>query len=416
MQQAAKLRELIEALDPDSLPSIVHLARSLDDGDVVDALLEGATWDERRIEPGTVLREALPRHAHHHARMATLALIATGIGRRASEMRAVIDRVQLTHTYADHRPYHPATPIDVELLIGLPLRTLRVSGLEILHPERLAELRLETLIVDSIQSEHLRELSTVRTLMTVVHGDVVPTLPACEELQLNANGSLRIEDQPRLLTLTTWNTARVRLREAPLLHRAELTQARELIADAPLPALRHLNLGGVIQTPDQLIALEHLRTRSIESVADLPRLRRLELESSVTTLAGLRGMQVEYFRGPDKQLKTLEGYPRSKGSPHRKLHALRSLKGIDVIRDIETLELRSVRSLEGIEAHRDGLRGLDIRDCPVRDVRILEGFDLRAILIAGTPLKPSDFPESLRWALVTARESSVTVLAMRERP
>lgn len=416
-RQVSKLRLLVEEGDPDLLLSVVHLARSLDDPEVVDALLEGATWDKRRLEPGTLLGRV--RATRHHAQMATLGLISTGIGTRARTLRDQIDRLELTRSYRDRdgnsQVHDPATPVDLRLLAGIPLRTLRVNGLALQHAEHLRDFEIESLVVDSIDAEHLQGLSSLRTLVCGIRGDVVPTLPACEELQLNAIGPLRIEPQPSLLTLTMWNS-QVRLSAAPLLHRAEMKQAVELIADEPLPALRHLHIAGAIRTPERLIALEDLRTGSLEGVAELPALRRLELEGSYTTLAALKSIEVEVFRGTDSSLTTLEGYPRSKGTPHRKLPALRSLRGIEAMRDIETLQLRSVESLAGIEPLRDGLRGLDIRDCDVRDVGVLEGFDLRAILIAGTTLKTSSFPPSLRWAVVTDRKASVAALAMREPP
>ena len=118
-RHARKLRRLIDELNPDILPSVVHLARSLDDPDVVDSLLEGTTWKKRRLELGNTLCRG-PRRTHHHMRVAALALIATGIGPRARALREQIDRLDLAHYDSDS--FDPPTPIDVELLVGLPLR------------------------------------------------------------------------------------------------------------------------------------------------------------------------------------------------------------------------------------------------------------------------------------------------------
>ena len=416
---ASKLWQLIEARDPDLLPAIVHLARSLDDPRVVDALLDGVTYEKRRLNLGRH-GERMPRKAHHHARMAMLALVATQIGERATALHPKIRRLELANgerdRFGNREAHDPLTPVDLALLDSLPLRIVRLSGVPLRHPERLAAMQLETLVVDGIDAEHLRGATELRTLMAMLK-DVVPTLPACEELQINALGSLRVEPQPALLTFTTWTSGSVRLCSAPVMHRAEMARASELVTDEPMPALRHLHCAGEIRSPEHMTALEDLRTQSMRGVVDLPALRRLELEGSIDSLAELRGIELEVFRGPDRRLVTLEGYPRAAGAPHRKLPRLRSLRGVGAMRGVETLELRSLASLAGIDEARGSLRGLDIRECrEIRDVSVLATLDLRAILVAGTDLQTEAFPEHLRWAVVHDRDASVVELAMRERP
>ena len=47
-RHASRLKRLIEERDPELVPTIVHLARSLEDPQVVDELLEGASFEKRR--------------------------------------------------------------------------------------------------------------------------------------------------------------------------------------------------------------------------------------------------------------------------------------------------------------------------------------------------------------------------------
>ncbi len=415
-----KIIELVAAGDPESLDSMTHLVRSLNDPELVDTLLEGATYARRKLSIATCWNDLTPE-MHHHVRLAILALIATGLGARAQALRAQVTRLdfaqKLRGTQGRQVTHSPATPVDIALLEGLPLRTLRVSGLEVRGTERLVHFpQLESLTLDTIESEHMSPLTSLRTLMVGLEGDTVPTLPECEELQINSMGALRIEPQPKLLTLTAWSMDRVSLGEAPLLYRLELSQAEELATDAELPALQHLHLMGAVETPAHFSALRDLRTRTQHNVADLPALRRLEFESKADTVAGLKGMRVDMFRAHDDHLVTLAGYPNSKGSPHRSFVRLQSLRGIGAIRGIETLRLRKVTSLEGIEAIQPTLRGLDLRGCgPLRDLDRLTGFDLRVILIAESALQREMFPDDVRWAVETDPSASVAALAMRMR-
>ena len=423
----AKLKRLLRARNVDLLRTGIHLACALADGEVVSALLDGTEYDPiiGKITPGRAFA-SLPKKALHHARIATLGLISTGLGTIARDLRVRIRYIAIDGVYesSSHRLIEsdPKTPLDVSLIGELPIRVLVVRGIELIELEALDQLReLEVLHVPRAPAETLGRLPKLRELGTRLGGRIA-TLPAAERILLQADGPIALEHAPSLTALTISTPCEeLRLTHAPRLEMLDIQHTDQLITHEPLASLRRARLAGPIRNPSHFPNLEQLRTcSSLEGIEALPALRSLSVAyhgAAPHSLSPLRGMPLEHFRCDERALKTLDGHPRADAREHLDLRSLRSLAGLEIVRGVERLTLGpELTSLRGIEVLRDTLRGVDLRYCRgLRDVSALAGMDMRAIMIAGTRFEIEDFPEELQWAVVFDRRSRFESMVKRER-
>ena len=503
----AKLKKHLLGRTLDGVRTGVELALALDDGAVVDALLEDVDYDpagdvERkrwrrppdgpygRVSLGKVFGK-LPKKARLLGELAVLALIARGAGERAAALRPRIQTLRL-----EQRPFPEG--IDLSLLVGLDalrellvwvdgpvegvgalgalpaLRTLHVAPgvlrggiaglgaaptLEALtlrntELEDLSGLegapRLELLVIDGplrdvaalgalslrhleLTSGALADLTPLRAMKRLDAAHLkLPRVRrfeglACRTLTLQAGPEVRVAACPRLehLRLDSRKGCRVELAELPALvsieapsYQAPLT----LHAATELPSLARLDAGQLaLERAERFTALRQLHAipTDLAAVAALPALADLDLQGAPTTLAPLAEKPLERFRCSGHRLASLTGHPRAPGDPQRAFRSpeLRSLEGLGNAPGTVHLDLQACRgleTLEGIQGLRDTLRVLDLRGCAqLQDVSALEGFDLRAIAIAGCPLEPESFPAALRWAISTAQRPDLRVLGAR---
>lgn len=437
--QLAKLKTLMRSGDAEQLRLGAHLAISLDDDTIVDELLAGADYDPetRSVRPGKAFA-SLPKRMRSTGILATLTLIASGRGSVARDLRDRVTALRFDRTYRSRgnvRPCEPDLPFDCELVRGMLLRDLDTGGAA-LNVDALAALpQLERLVCSGLGS-HVETLTALRELTTYVDAGVLPPLPSVEKLTLGSRGDeLVLSDCPALKVLeVTASLKRLRVR-APRLEAAIIRGVNELHADASMPELRAIETSAAFMQPELFPSLREVALRvprgrdpaaALRGIAELPAIAHLKIdvdhEECLESLEPLAGVKLESFslrQHVETRLVSLEGHPRAPGAPTRRFHALKSLAGIASAPGTMSLTLGpTIESLDGIEGLKGTLRALDLQTCSaLRDVSALAGMDLRVIALGDAPLKRSELPDELRWAIVDrVGWQELERLAAREPP
>lgn len=432
------MKKLLRAGDPDQLRLGAHLAISLDDETIIDELLAGASYDPeaKSVRAGKAFA-SLPKKMRSTGILATLALIASGRGSVARDLRRRVTALRFDRTYRSRGNVcscDPDLPFDCDLVHGLPLRELDTGGAAV-NVDALAKLpELQRLVATGLGS-HLGELSALRDLTTYVDAGVLPSLPGLQRLVVGSRGDELVVDCPALKTLEVSATLK-RLRvHAPRLETATLRGVAELHADGPMPELRTIETSAAFMQPAHFPSLREVSVRvgrgsvpanALRGISELPAIAHLKIdvdsEERLESLKELAGVKLESFelrQHVETRLLSLEGHPHVPGPTTRRLHALQSLVGIAAAPGTATLTLGPrIESLDGIEGLKGSLRALDLQKCTaLRDVSALAGMDLRVIALGDAPLKRSDLPDELRWAIVDRVDwQELDRLAQRERP
>lgn len=358
---SSRLRPLLLADDDALVAQGVELLTALGDGAVVDRLLAEVTYDPEATDRSTGSLPARGALSGPFGLRALVGLIGTGLGARATTLRAAIThlRVEASPPVLSAAPFAVLTAlreltlaahelVDLTALRGHPtLRALHLSARAPLPEGSLLDLDLDALTLDgegfteaSLRGLRARSVTLLRT----------PSLTSLAPL-----GS-------SLETLT--------LRAGSALDRGTLTRHARLHT-LSLPAV-DASCGALDAHPSLVTLTAERPELLVRSPTEVPRCALRGLSSSLS-----------FARGP-----------------------LEDLRGLSRFGAVETLSLSGctrLRALDGLEA-LPALHTLDLRGCAaLRDVSALAALpSLRRCLIAGVPLSDEAFPAAARATLSRA--------------